>query len=415
MPYRNEYPTLAAFKRLADAHTHWLQALESYFEPERFRLQLNACIQCMRSVTFLLQKNKAEISDFDSWYTVWQGKMKADPLMKWSVDARNRIVKQGDLKLHSMLRVSVVGSYLESEVPYVQYTAAAKLETKQIFRDVLKLKIPRSVLKHAYLQLERRWVENDLPDHELLTALAHCWEFLAKLLVDAPSAAAVKDSPYFSDSLPTCMVDSGDIRSLWIKFSTGETITLESRAIAFNIKDAEKAAVQYFGQDGFPTRRKDSPPTLRELAEIFFEQAKSVLKVDGYHILLVFLIMPDHSTRLLELRPGDQAEKYLLWRSIGLEVKRTGAVALIAISEVWIAELDRQRPYAHAAEREDRVEALQLVAISKDGEEIDLVAKFHRDGDAITFDEDTVLDKPGDLNFLAPVRDAWKIIAIPGY
>lgn len=407
MLHAHEPPTFQAFKRLSDARTHWLQGLESYFEPERFRLSLNACIQCMRSVTFLLQKHKSEIPGFDSWYAGWQEKMRADSLMKWSVEARNRIVKQGDLKLHSLLRVSVVGSYLDSEVPYIQYEAAPKLDTEKILRDVHKLNIPPPVLKDAYLQIERRWVENDMPEHELLSALSHCWELLAKLLADAPhTGLEPKSSPHFADSLPACMIDSGDIRSLWVKLSTGKMVTLASQSMEVTRKTAQQSFARYFG-DSTSVQRTDSPPSLKELSEMLFEQAKRVLQVDGYHILVVFLILPDHSARLIRLTPEDQSEKYLLWRSIGLEVKRCRAIALITISEVWTAPFDVQRPYVHAAEREDRGEALNLVALSKEGDEIVLVSPFHRDGDTITF-EDTIIESSGTLNFLEPVRNAWK-------
>jgi hypothetical protein len=39
--------------------------------------------------------------------------MKSDPLMRWLVEARNRIEKQGDLKTYSSARVSVLAGWNE--------------------------------------------------------------------------------------------------------------------------------------------------------------------------------------------------------------------------------------------------------------------------------------------------------------
>src|SRR5690349_13674670 len=107
----NELPpaTLGpAFTRLEDSHRQWHQAEDEYFDPSGFRIALNGCIQTLRSVTFVLQKQKNKIDGFETWYQDWQKKLNADEVLKWSVQARNRIVKEGDLELHSILRVSVV-------------------------------------------------------------------------------------------------------------------------------------------------------------------------------------------------------------------------------------------------------------------------------------------------------------------
>jgi predicted YcjX-like family ATPase len=52
-----------AFARLDDAHNLWHQAEVGYFDPNSFRIALNACIQALRSVTFVLQKTKGALQD----------------------------------------------------------------------------------------------------------------------------------------------------------------------------------------------------------------------------------------------------------------------------------------------------------------------------------------------------------------
>ena len=87
---------------MEDAHRLWHHALESYFDPEAFRVALQNCIQTLRTVTWLLQNNKRHIPNFDAWYSAWQDKMRADNVMRWLVNSRNKIEKQGDLGTHSM-------------------------------------------------------------------------------------------------------------------------------------------------------------------------------------------------------------------------------------------------------------------------------------------------------------------------
>lgn len=59
-------PVPDAHRRLDAAHRLWHQAEASYAEPDGFTANLNACIQALRSVTWVLQKGKRSIPDFDS-------------------------------------------------------------------------------------------------------------------------------------------------------------------------------------------------------------------------------------------------------------------------------------------------------------------------------------------------------------
>jgi hypothetical protein len=88
-------PLAAVDQRLADGHRFWHQAETVYFDPDGFRLAAQSAIQTLRSVTFILQKNKHAIAGFGQWYEGWQKRLRADELMRWIVDARNRIEKGG--------------------------------------------------------------------------------------------------------------------------------------------------------------------------------------------------------------------------------------------------------------------------------------------------------------------------------
>jgi hypothetical protein len=59
------YPLAAVDQRLADGHRFRHQAETAYFDPDGFRLAAQSAIQTLRSVTFILQKNKRAIAGFE--------------------------------------------------------------------------------------------------------------------------------------------------------------------------------------------------------------------------------------------------------------------------------------------------------------------------------------------------------------
>ncbi len=59
-----------------------------------------------RSVTFVLQNLRSIEPEFDSWYEPFVNEMNSNPLMKFFVDLRNKILKTGELKIHHVTSFS---------------------------------------------------------------------------------------------------------------------------------------------------------------------------------------------------------------------------------------------------------------------------------------------------------------------
>ncbi len=166
--------------RLQEAHRHWHHALESYADPEGFRSYLNSCIQALRNVTFVLQQKKSAIQRFDEFYGPWQAQLREDRVLRWVVEARNQIVKQADLETKSIARTSMIVDY--DDPPNVDSEVPPLLSTEEISCRLLGSDEERSELgEDAVFRLERRWVDQSLPDWELLDALAHAYSALASL------------------------------------------------------------------------------------------------------------------------------------------------------------------------------------------------------------------------------------------
>lgn len=404
-------PGSTAFKRLFDARTHWLRAQEAYFSPEEFRIEINSCIQALRNVTFVLQSDKSNIPDFELWYEPWQNKLRADKKMRWSVEARNTIVKARDLELNSKLRVSLVGSYLDNELPTFQTEYSPEITTKALLKVFLDKKIPNEYLKNSKLRLERRWVIDKFPTEEFLGLLAYCWSFLSKILYDLASKFE-QVSAYDRWELPPCMIDDGEFRSIWIKVSTGEISELDSKTLSTSLSEDDKANLI----ERYEIDKVISPPKLgnllRDTANHFFEHAKNMLLKDGYHIYLVILLTHDKKASFLELRPEDRSDKYQMWRLVAAEVKKMHAHSIISIAEAWVASIEPGQKFIHAAEDPERKEALHLTAVSEDGTGFILSAPFNRVDGKIKLGETSESSLTEvNVNTIAPVLLVWKELA----
>ena len=165
-------PLAAVDQRLADAHQLWHQAEAAYFDPGGFRLAAQNTIQTLRTVTFILQRHKAIIPDFADWYGdaekktpgEWQRRLMSDPLMRWMVDARNRIEKQGDLESKSIVRAEIVASYLE-EGSRIEVPAHLSDTVRKLLRNIPNTALGEHIRRNGMLRIQRRWVENTLPDY----------------------------------------------------------------------------------------------------------------------------------------------------------------------------------------------------------------------------------------------------------
>lgn len=180
----NHCPLAAVDRRLDDVHRFWHQAERAYFNPDEFRVFIQAAIQTARQVSFVLQKHKADIPDFDKWYFGWQEKLAAIPLMKWMVEARNRIEKQGDLEAHSFISAEIVASHLD-EGPKIQVPAKLSDAPLELVKGIPKSMVGDHIKKDGILRIRRRWIENTLPDFELLDAVATAYGQLAQLVYSA--------------------------------------------------------------------------------------------------------------------------------------------------------------------------------------------------------------------------------------
>jgi len=391
----------------------FIETKNSYFDPDRFRLHLNNCIQTLRTVTFILQKNKRHFTNFESWYGVKQEEMRADPKMKWLNEARTAIVKEGDLETLSLVRASIVESWLGAPILEMQIPPLTKTEE---IADFLAKKVSnKEMLKVGLLRVERRWVDSKLPDYELLESLAYVFENLNKLLLDAHINLLSEEErsncswfTHIKGKPSPCMLAQDWDRTIWVNFHTGELCTSAEFVKTLSEDDRRKTIERYPTLPGFSKALK-SARTLQDEAETVFEQAKNVLLTDGYHQSMVILGFPDGRKECKALMMRDRAEKHLIFHKIAADVEKKGITSLILINEVWMAPREGwPTKYLHAEDAPNRKEALQVMAADTTCKVASYLILFEKDKDG-----NVHLGKEGKVteeaaNILAPILKVWR-------
>jgi hypothetical protein len=398
-------PLAAVDRRLEDVHQQWHEAERAYFEPESFRIAIQSAIQSLRSVTFILQSNKHRIPTFQHWYQEWQDRLRSDPLMRWMVDARNRIEKQGDLETHSYIRAEIIASYLGGG-PVVEVPAQLFAGPQALISSIPSSQLGEHIRQTGTLRIQRRWVENTLPEHELLDAVAIGYGRIAELVRDAHREIGIS-LPQTATSaragrLP-CMIGHADSRTLNIDLADNERREFVSEDVPIDIKKAEEdirryglAPEQIFGGS------VDYESTLESL----FKSARQMTEHDGHHISVFVIFKDGLPIKIVQNEPETHGRKYLFMRKFADDVTKIDGDAVIMIAEAWVAQYDAAKPFGRAVDSPDRWEALSATLVRRIGEPVNLAAKFDRRGKQLVLEE-TQRTLGGAHFMFAPVYEAW--------
>jgi hypothetical protein len=353
------------------------------------------------------------VPDFDAWYETWRKMLAQDGVLKWLVEARNHVVKEGDLETFSTATAAIHASWDEPdeitfEVPPLLATVAivARLNTQDI---------PDEVRKGGFLRVERRWVARTLPDWELIDALAHCYGLFSLLIRDAHRQAGVPmHAMDFSGDIPhklsnelaggrlPCMVASDGIRTVVLNLRTNQimqtTLIPGPRGRTLD----KKAERRY---DAMLTVRGPDSTDALDWADYYMEQAKIVLARDKWHAEFAFLFHPDGSRSILTAMPADQQEKHLFMKGIAENVERFGFAGLVFVADTWIADPRDVPPGKRAGEVPERKEGMTVTALRSDGAVRHLTTLYTRRLGKIRFGE--TREEEGKPFFLAPVMRVW--------
>lgn len=340
--------------------------------------------------------------------------------MKWLVEARNKVEKEGDLRTHSVALVSVLANW-HGPVVIAEAEVDPLMPNSALVAYTSKLELPAEVRKDGVLILERMWAVKEVPDRELLDILAHCYGMLSNLVRDAHRRCGFEvvtvqsqghEPRVFADEhlggrLP-CMVLAKEARTLRIHLRDDVLMS----PVKINVKPdpakKEEVLSRYRTIEGSLGRLPNQ--SLIDWSHSWFEHAKSVLSIDGYHLPLLLLLMPNGRDEMAFLKIDDRQALYVTMNEIATHVEQTGATGLFHIGEFWKGtEEDLEQRIMPSASKA-RKEVLQLSAATAEGEHWLYWAEFWRGSDGrISFGETQFSNNLDQRwGFLEPINQVWK-------
>lgn len=402
-------------RRLKEATKFWYQACSDYQDLDEFLSSLNALIQALRNITFILQSNKKLIPDFDEWYSKQQEMMRANKLLKWLVKSRNTVVKQGDLKPKSLAKVSLVNW---KNIPLMEFEVDPLLKREEIPMPKEIADIFVEIMREPAMRIERRWVVDTLPEYEVLEALSMCYVELKGVIKssyvqcglttqEAESSLSVEPDGFILNNTV-----SDDIKVVNIDLKNGAVLELSTLSVFPTKEDSEYAMKRYKPNETFLKIKKSVRDDPFLLNEKLFDMAKIILKKDGYHISVVHFYYKNKPPSLSVLQFRDKTEQYVQIRRIANRIKGDEITGIIFISEMWESSFDSVKKHGvkYPVDDPDRKEALTVATVNNEGRYEMIFQFFHKDEKGrVIFDN---CEKESDLSrayWLSPILEAWGI------
>jgi hypothetical protein len=351
-------------KRLDDLAFVLQNTARTYFEPNLFRRNVNHFLQTARTVTFIVQKNKSQINNYEELYPSLAEEWSSDGIMKWAKDSRNQIEKQGDLELHSTLKATLIYSYLAEDDLEIEVGDEELLNAHlSALTKLAKSRFPKALWSNAAVRIERMWISDKLPEKELLSALQYTYSQLYRLCIRIARA----DERRLPNSIPepsAIQVDADISRHVeYVRVRDGEV-----RGVSHEI-------VKYDKNLQLPESFANIAPKLklangqrhdfRTAIDFHALMASTTFEHFDNHMPMVFLYDEDwnivgNTTPVLE----DQTDKYFFWRSLGDQIETQSIYAFASIAEAWIRDFSHDK-YKPIGELPIIGERLQLIIASR--------------------------------------------------
>jgi hypothetical protein len=243
--------------------------------------------------------------------------------MVWAKNARNKIEKQSDLETLSQIRVELIAAYAWN--PITHWVPSSVFASLDDIRHAIPTRYrDKHVIENGTLSIERRWVDIELPDHEILDAMAHVYGQLAKMLISLHEHLGVAipvPDPSLGEPLLRSLLPDGRTPSM--------ERPLEDRAVYISVKNGSvrgyrKVHCPIPGEDADGLLKKYckvkpleglvEAKTFTDVAHIIFKTARALILNDHHHKSILFLFKELAPVHLIEISAKDRADKYMLMR-----------------------------------------------------------------------------------------------------
>lgn len=349
-------------------------------EPELFRLNVNNFLQTARTISFLIQKEKESIPDFDGWhYENIAQPWSADEVMKWAKESRNKIEKEGDLELHSLAQATLVLGHLPETDQVLQFPGQSILfrGTEGLVKSAKQI-LPPEVAASSLIRVERRWVAEALPNHELLYALTVVYSRLHAACTSLTRHLGEKWPETIAP--PSRFIDLTDTTSqaYWIKIGDGKHYRTRRSAVDHSPSYDKLTPERRSEITALASRLTER--SLKSVHEWHEHMAELAFAHDGFHLSMLFMYRKDLSLiRIIGTEPADRAEKYMFWRDASAMLAAEGATAFVYVGELWLRRAPSPTDL-NIDSLEIVGEQLQLITVSAPGKLLETHWNIVRNG-----------------------------------
>lgn len=355
-------------RRLKDLSICLNNCFETYFDPELFRLNLNQFLQTQRTVTFLIQKEKANIPEFDAWYNNFTASWHSDEIMTWAKNSRNIVEKQGDLEIYSTITVSLIFSYFEKEDIdlVVEKPSLLAYNIKKLTRFALK-KLPSHLLDSSAIRITRKWISSNLPKYELLQAMQYVYARLYECCKSLDLHLSISPTETKAPPLQDFQNESRFIEQIgYLKLRDLHFYRIRNKRIPLDPNFTPPTDFSA-GLEPFKETLKD----IKNIADLIAKYKpiiETMFNHSGFHMSV--LKMFDENFQVIEMLGTDfqsQSDKYIFWRQIADNIRINKPHAMIWISDLWIKKIPSKYNPLPISKLEITGEMLSIWAITSDG------------------------------------------------
>lgn len=382
---------------------------EEYHNPTNFIAQAEALVQSLRNFTWFLQSKKSGIDKFDEWYGPWQELMKQNPYMRFIVEMRNIIVKQGIDTAKSNALVILYTDYRQTllEKIFDVYTT-----TDEIKEEIAKLAIKNPAFNHATGEIQRLYIFNyaKKDDLEIIDTLFYCYVFVRELFDDFRNFI---ETGSIQKELEKVIVPNVDVSDLSKTFRVRDGLYAMKSTVRI---DRDEEAIEKFREEHGDIKLKhdinsdDIEERLRakiEFAKFQRRQFEELLPTLDY----CTVGSGDWKSMFTVFR--NRADKIHFWHDFANKIIEEDIDRIVFTSDVYIYQNNEKAQEAIRAGKEigslpDLKEQLAAYYLDSSGKIIIATSRYSHTKKGIRFQKTVIAEDTAKNNAMfTAVFDAW--------
>lgn len=407
----------SAKRRLRHSIDRLNAAANEYSDLDSFIREVNGTLEELRKTTYHLQKKKKAIPGFDLWYKEWQDWLKQNKYTKWAHDNRNMIVHREDFIPKSKLTVKLMESYQESKDRLLTVNLEPTSSSQKIAEYVKGvLQFSRGTVNHGLIEINRKWIVEDLDDSELIGVLGYVVNVMSALVCDCfmqllhiPDAGqAVTSTTEILDALDRSCVSDFELQSEYrtsvYRLDTGELCNIEYKNSDFKINQSDWEG----HYDKSDLHKIDVPDGSQYgTANCFMQIARMVMNTDGVHYPMLFMMQDGKLIKNAQVDLSTHSTKLLAMKKLAVLAVELDADGVIMVGESWFSPLESIAPGNRAEDSLQRKEILTVYSLHKSGELVVLACDIGRVDGQPLLGMTKRIDSPLPY-FLEPFIEKWK-------